>query len=315
MKLILLTLIGLNMLSGCVGRWNKKTCTQTNFSNLGYQEGSLGKRSFANYYNEACIKQKIQIPTSDYTSSYKKGLLIFCSKTKGLNGGTKGEKIINNCKTVVNYTKAYKKGLKSFCSTKNGVKDGFALKSKHILCTSFSAYMTGYIKGKKEYCSKDKGYEHGFTNNNQDERCISYLSYSSGYTKGQKYFCSPENGIKIGEKGSDFPKRCLSSGLTFKTNFNKGRKTFLKKILKDKETTLTFENKNYEHIRNDLQDAQFALSRLAKHSTDPTVVHKRALIDFKITSLQSKRSSQKKIVNLLKSQVYNIKKEINNLNI
>ncbi len=305
--------MSLNILSGCAHRWNKKTCAQTNFVDLGYQEGSLGKSSSANDYNQACLKQRIQIPTSNYTSSYKKGLSVFCSNNKGLNGGILGEKIIKNCKTVVNYAKAYKKGLKSFCSTKRGVKDGFAMKPEYVLCASFSAYTIGYTKGKKEYCSSDKGHGHGFTGINEDTQCISYSDYTSGYIRGKRYFCSPENGIKMGKKGESLPKKCISTGSTFKVSFNKGRKIFLIKALKDKETALTFEYQNYEHIRNDLENTQFSLSRLPKQSTDSAIVHKRTRMNLTIASLKSKRDSQKQVVKDLKSQVYNIKKQLNHL--
>ncbi|MGH1469465.1 MAG: DUF2799 domain-containing protein [Bdellovibrionales bacterium] len=313
MKLIILAILSLGLLSGCAGRWNEKTCTETNFSDLGYQEGSGGKNNSGNYYNQACLKKKVQISVSDYNSGYKRGLVAFCSDSKGLNDGSAGKEMFNNCRTIKTYTSAHRRGLRSFCSTKRGVEDGFAMKSEYILCTSFSAYTTGYAKGKKEYCSSDRGYEHGFAGSDKDARCVSYSRYKAGYSKGQKYYCSPENGTKIGEKGDSFPEKCATAGLTFKKNFNKGRISFLSRVLKDKQTAITFERQNYERLRDDLQDTQFALNRLPKYSTDPAVADERARIDSDIAGLQRKRDSQRKTVEDLEEQVYNVKREITDL--
>lgn len=313
MKFTILSLLCLCLFSGCAGLWNKKTCTETNFSDLGHQEGSTGKNDSGNYYNQACLKKNVQIPVVDYSIGYKKGLGVFCTDSKGLNDGSAGKKTFQNCHTVRAYTATHKIGLKSFCSIKKGVQDGFSMKDEYILCTSFSAYTVGYANGKKEFCSSDRGYEHGFAENNQDTRCVSYTSYKYGHSKGQKYFCSPENGVKLGEKGETFPSKCNGSRSLFKKSFNKGRTSFLIKALRDKETSVAFERQNYEHLRDDLQDSQFAVSRLPKYSTDPSVAEERSRIDSQIINLQNKRDSQKKVVEGLESQIYKIKQEVNGL--
>lgn len=313
MKSFILILLSLALFSGCSGRWNEKTCVETNFQDLGYQEGSKGADSRGNYYNQACLKKKVQIPIQDYNSGYQGGLFAFCTKSKGKRDGSAGKNIFANCRTIKAYTTAHRDGLKSYCSTEKGVQDGFSMKSEYILCTSFSRYTLGYANGKKEYCSSDRGYEHGYGGLNKDARCVSYSHYKSGFSKGQKFYCSAENGSSIGERGDKFPEKCSRSGGAFRRSFSKGRVLFLEKVLKDKETAITFERQNYERLRDDLQDSQFSLNRLPKYSSDPSVLDERERIESGIVRLQSKRNKQRRVVEGLEEQVYDVKKEISEL--
>jgi hypothetical protein len=309
--LILMTL--LTLFGGCASRWNEKTCSETDFSQLGYQEGSAGQTSKINAYNQSCFKKKVQIPMQDYTTGYQKGLAVFCSPSKGFTDGSKGAQMLNNCTSITAYTSAHRNGLKGFCSIEKGVQDGFAMRQEVILCTSFSAYTIGYKKGRKEYCTSDRGYEHGFAGRNKDSRCVVYSAYKSGYAKGQKYYCSPENGTKLGEKGSTFPQKCEQSGQTFRKNYNRGRVKFLTRAIRDKETSITFERQNYERVRDELQDTQFELGRLPKYSNDPDVENRRSKIDSNISDLKSRRDNQRQNLETLESELFEMKNEVNKL--
>jgi len=313
MKKTVFLMILFSILSGCAGRWNEKTCTETNFGQLGYQEGSAGQNSRINSYNQSCLKKNVQIPMQDYTDGYQKGLSVFCSPSKGQSDGSQGHQMHNNCTSVKAYTAAHRKGLKSFCSTEKGVQDGFAMRQEVILCTSFSAYTIGYKKGRREFCSSDRGYEHGFAGRSEDSRCVMYPPYKSGFAKGQKYFCSPENGTKLGEQGRIFPKKCESSGTAFRRNFSRGRVKFLTKSMRDKETSVTFERQNYERVRDELQDTQFELGRLPKYSTNPDVEAQRGQIESAIADLKTRRDQQRQALENLESEIYNMKSEINRL--
>jgi|GEM_PF-2256529 len=313
MKKVLVLAISLTLFGGCAGRWTKKTCEETNFTQLGFQEGSSGQSSKVNSYNQSCFKNKVQIPMQDYKSGHQKGLASFCSASKGYTDGSKGNQMHNNCTSIDAYTSAHRKGLKTHCSTQKGVQDGFAMRSEVILCTSFSAYTVGYKKGRKEYCTSERGYEHGFTGKEKDSRCVVYSSYKTGYTKGQSYFCSPKNGIKLGEKGTAFPQKCEKAGAVFTRNYNKGRTIFLTKTIKNKESSITFERQNYERVRDELQDAQFELGRLPKYSTDPDVESNRSRIESNIATLRSRRDSQRQALEALENEIYEMKNEVNKL--
>jgi hypothetical protein len=308
-----LLIVSVLVLEGCASRWTAKTCTETNFEDLGYQEGSKGINSRINSYNQSCLKKKVQIPIRKYKNGYQKGLAVFCSPEKGRSDGSGGLNIHNNCGSIKAYITAHKKGLRSFCSTEKGVQDGFSMKPEVILCTSFTAYNVGYKKGKKEYCTSDRGYEHGFAGQNQDSRCVVYTAYKTGFSKGQKYFCSPENGTKLGKKGSVFPRKCETAGRTFRRNYNKGRAEFLTSAVREKESELTFERQNYERVRDDLQDAQFALGRLPKYSTDPNVAEDRNRIESSIQNLRSRRDAQRNIVEELTGQIQDMRDEVRDL--
>ncbi len=313
MKLTLLATLSLLALSGCSGRWNEKTCHETNFEDLGYQEGSTGGNSNAEQYNQACLKKKVQIHLSKYNSGYKRGLIAFCSSNKGINDGSAGKQMFPNCRSIKTYSQAHRKGLRSYCTTQKGVQDGFSMRPERILCTSFSNYTSGHAKGKKEYCSSDRGYDHGYKGLNQDARCAKYSRYKSGFAKGQRFYCSAENGTSIGKNGDKFPKKCSKAGGKFRRNFSKGRVYFLEKVLKEKRTAVTFERQNYERLRDDLQDSQFSLNRLPKYSKDPSVLDERERVERHITRLQAKRNQQRRVVEDLETQMYDIKGEISDL--
>lgn len=299
--------------SSCASRWSSKTCTETNFGDLGYQEGSSGKANLINSYNQACLKKKVQIPIRDYKIGYQKGLLVFCSPEKGFAEGSKGQNLQSLCGSTEAYTKAYKKGLRGFCSTAKGVQDGFAMRPEIIVCTSFSSYTLGYKKGKKEYCTSDRGQEHGFAGEEPDSRCIVYPAYKTGYSKGQVYFCSIENGAKLGEKGAPFPDKCMKAGLRFKSSYNKGRVKFLTTAVREKRTGVTFERQNYERIRDELQDMQFALGRFPKHSIDPNVDSEKVDLMNSIQRLRVKRDQQRDLLEGLESEIYDMENEIRDL--
>ncbi len=151
MKIIFLCFL-LSALTSCSSRWSLETCKETNFKDLGYQEGSDGKISKMTIYNQKCLKKGVQIPTSKYNEGYKKGLLAFCSDIKGQSDGSSGGQMHTNCRSIEAYSKAYKAGLSSFCSTEKGVNDGFSMKPEHVNCTSFDKYNKGFAKGKQEFC-------------------------------------------------------------------------------------------------------------------------------------------------------------------
>ena len=313
MEKALLLIITFTLFGGCAGRWNPKTCAETDFRQLGYSEGSAGGVSRINSYNQSCFKKKVQIPMKDYTEGYQKGLAAFCSSEKGFSDGANGNQMFNNCTSVAAYTDAHRKGLRNFCSIEKGVQDGFAMRQEIILCTSFSAYTIGYKKGRKEYCTSERGHEHGFEGRNEDSRCVMYSNYKNGFARGKKYFCSSENGTRLGEKGRSFPQKCEQAGALFRRNFNRGRIKYLAKTLRDKETSITFERQNYERIRDELQDTQFELGRLPKHSKNSDVDNRRHEIEDSISDLKSRRDSQRQALESLEAEVLGIRSEMNQL--
>ncbi len=116
----------------------------------------------------------------------------------------------------------------------------------------------------------------------------------------------------MGEKGDDFPKQCAQNN-AFRISYDKGRKTFLTSVLKDKQTALKFERQNYERLRDDLQDAQFELGRLPKYRNDQQTVLERNRINESIRSLQNRRNRQRDAVEALEAQIVDIEQEVQSL--
>lgn len=308
-----LALIHLLMLA-CSPRWSAETCSQTDFNQLGYTEGSQGKASHVDAYNQSCLKKKVNINITAYNLGYLKGLDLFCSASKGKIQGSQGKNPSDVCLQKDVYMKAYESGLKGFCSSEKGTADGYNMNPMNQLCTSYYAYKVGYKAGVKQYCSFERGLEDGFAGKEPLGACMAY-PYSKGHKKGQANFCLPENGLKLGQNGTEFPVKCeATGGYAFKKAFNKGRIEFLSMELRSKETSLKFERQNYEQQRDELQDLQFAIQRLPKYSQDPAVLEERKRIDQKILNLQNGRNEQRRKVNNLETEIINIKAEISSLN-
>lgn len=309
MKRLIFTLLTLTLITSCA-HWNKKRCAETDFNQLGYAEGSRGADSKITSYNQACLKKDVKIDMQAYNNGYKNGLKAFCTPQSAADLGIIGQDPHRNCQMNDSYMKAYENSLKKFCSVERGTKDGFAMVGRNTLCTPYSSYNIGYKNGVKNFCSFEKGQEDGFDNRAKNTQCSSYKAYSQGYSKGQKNFCSPENGKRMGEAGKPFPEKCYKSGKTFELAFNSGRKIYLSKSIKELEVNIGFERRNYESLRDELQDAQFSFSNMPKYSRDPEVVREKGDLQNRIEDLRKRRDNQRTKLTRIEQELNGLKSEL-----
>lgn len=305
---MVLGLLAVSMLTSCA-HWNKKRCAETDFNQLGYTEGSQGADSKIVSYNQACLKKDVNIDMSAYNSGYKRGLEAFCTPQSGSDLGIAGQEPHRNCQMNDTYMKSYENSLKKFCNVERGTKDGYAMIGQNTLCTPYSSYNIGYKNGVKNYCSYEKGQEDGFDNKAKNTQCSSYKAYTTGYAKGQTNFCSPDNGKRMGEKGKAYPEKCYKSGKAFELAFNSGRKIYLGKSIKELEVNIGFERRNYESLRDELQDAQFNFSNMPKYSRDPELVSEKEDLQNRIQELRKRRDSQRSKLTRIEQELNELKSE------
>lgn len=298
------------LLSGC-GGWSKTKCVTTNFESIGYDRGAKGLSNKGDSIYGACLKKEISVDVKAYDKGYDRGLKAYCSDSKGYSRGKQGKEAQDVCTPVKTYMAGHDRGLKAYCTIDRGTKDGYALAEKNRACLSYSTYMVGYKNGSESYCSNEKGQEDGFAGAEMHVKCSSFAAYRTGYKGGVKNYCSPENGLRLGEKGEEVPSRCTDS--SFKTAYNKGRKIFIKQRVKDLNTYLDYEKRNYENLRDELQDAQFSYSNLPKDSLTPDQKKRKSELYRRIKKLTKERDSQRAKVTEMEAELADLTVEINRL--
>jgi hypothetical protein len=306
----LLSLCVLLLLAGC-GGWSKTKCSESNFEALGYDRGVRGLTSRGDQINATCLKKKVSIDLNSYNKGYQQGLKAYCTDGKGNENGRLGQKPISVCTGIKQYMTGYNNGLKSYCTVEKGTKDGYALRPKLDVCLSYSQYLLGYKNGLKTFCSNEKGQEDGFSGVEMHATCSAYESYTSGYKKGISNFCMPENGLRLGEKGADFPQKCTKS--SFKSAYNKGRGLFIKQRMKDLNTNLDVEKRNYENLRDELQDAQFAFQNLSQSGLTEEQRQQRRELSDRIRRLRKERDNQRSKVTEMETELRTLKSDLESL--
>jgi len=297
-------------LAAC-GGWSKKKCQSTDFSSMGYSRGSKGKIGLSDHINSTCLKKGVAINVSSYQEGYDNGLKTFCSDSKARRDGGDGHDPINICKSNPSYMRAYDKGLKTYCTVDRGIKDGYALSEKAVVCLNTKAYLTGHKNGVKTFCSFEKGQEDGFLGSKMNSKCISQSGYKDGHKSGLLNFCKPENGKRLGEKGEERPKRCTKS--EFRASYDQGRTLFLTKKVKNLSSKLEIENRNYQNLRDELQDAQFSYQELSQREATPRTDERKRNLTHDIRKLKKERNEQREIVTELESELSTLKSELSDL--
>ena len=306
----LIALAILLLLAGC-GGWSKSKCADTNFEAIGYDRGLRGLSNRGDSINAACMKKDVSIDLNGYNRGYKQGIKAYCTDGKGNEKGRLGQAPHRVCTGTKHYMVGYDRGLKTFCTSEKGTKDGYSLAPKLEVCLTYSAYLNGYKNGVKTFCSFDKGQEDGFANAEMNSTCASYSGYTSGYKKGIKNYCMPENGVRLGENGAERPVKCTSD--SFKAAYNKGRGRFIQQRMKDITTNLDIEKRNYENLRDELQDAQFSYQNLqGKELSEEQKDEKRELSD-RIRRLRRERDRQRNKVYDMEAEVRALKADLDNL--
>ena len=304
---LIISLSLFSLLAGC-GGWSKKKCSESNFEALGYERGSRGLRGRGDQINTACAKKEVIIDLNSYNQGYNRGLKAYCTSEKGNEKGRLGQTPQAVCSGVQRYMKGYDRGLKSYCTIEKGTKDGYSLKPKVEVCLTYSTYLIGYKNGIKSYCSKEKGQEDGFSGTEMLAKCSGHSAYVSGYKKGKSNFCMPENGLRLGERGAEFPQKCTKK--SFKAAYNKGRGLYIQQRMKDLNNNLDVENRNYENLRDELQDAQFAYQNLSQSNLSEGQREQRRELSDRIRRLRKERDKQRKKVTYMEAEIRSLKSDL-----
>lgn len=112
--ILLSAVFALLFLSSCA-TLKKDDCVEGNWSGIGFNDAAAGLKSGSQFgaHTKACSKYKITPNTAQYNSGYKKGLLQFCTASKGYKHGVEKEEYYAVCPQGLqrNFLKGYLAGL------------------------------------------------------------------------------------------------------------------------------------------------------------------------------------------------------------
>ena len=114
----------------------------------------------------------------------------------------------------------------------------------------------------------------------------------------------------MGEKGTAYPEKCYKTGKSFELAFNNGRKIYLGRSIKELEVNIGFERRNYESVRDELQDAQFSFSNMPKYSRDPELVREKEDLENRIQDLRKRRDRQRSKLTRIEQELNKMKSEM-----
>lgn len=158
-------------LSGCVQHLNLAQCQNTNWEQVGINDGSAGRpmRDLQKDIDD-CAKLKFTLNTDPYKKGYTQGARQFCSPSynDGLNAGQQGlaESSISarqafcsqaHVKLILkNFNQGWQKGIGSFCTASNGYNIGVRGQAAPNVCPSRfkGRFMKAWHKGARAYCQK-----------------------------------------------------------------------------------------------------------------------------------------------------------------
>lgn len=274
-KATLFIIVGLFFV-GCTPYWNPKRCQSTNWSQLGYSDGSAGKQNSSGSYSAACSKAGANINIGGYNQGYKEGINRFCSYDAGKGAGVSNSTL-------------------------------------HPVCQRFDKYMKGYEAGLKVFCSSENGYAAALAGEKAVSKCMGYKGYSSAFRRGERDFCSKKNGFNLGKSGKPFPEKCEREDRSFERSYNKGRIAHLEEVLKETEGDLSIERQAYERLRDQLQDLQYDLGRIPRYTNDPYLIEQRAQIERNIEEVRNLRDRKRDDVERMDHDVREIRNEMSSL--
>lgn len=183
-----ITIILLGTLSACASL-SKSECNTANWQQIGYEDGSQGKKSTRlQAHRKACAKHNVTPNSEDYDQGYQKGIKVYCTYDKGLLAGKRGRNTNAVCPADTDYQTGYQEGLNLFCSNSKGIKDAERGYKAHGLCLSNPNYNKGYEYGLSNYCTYDNGFDLGFSNKTYNSICPSFLEeeFLDGYDLGNQ---------------------------------------------------------------------------------------------------------------------------------
>ncbi len=113
------------LLAGCASHLSKEQCLNTNWNQLGYQDGLQGKQRNLEQDTLDCDQYKLRVDTKAYNDGNQAGLAKFCTYQQGYQFGSKGKGNPGTCGSNTSaFNRGYLKGSTRYCSL---TANGFAL--------------------------------------------------------------------------------------------------------------------------------------------------------------------------------------------
>ena len=178
-------------LSGCAMHMSQQECANTNWNQLGFNDGTRGAahRDLDQDVSD-CAKFKINVNAKAYEDGYQSGLARYCSYNKGRSLGNSGSQKSSVCNngSFPSFQRGYKDGIRQYCTYQRGVSIGATGKANPGVCHGGS-FNQGFNKGIAEFCRhSNNGYSLGRTGKaypagcSQDRFPAFYESYQRGQT-------------------------------------------------------------------------------------------------------------------------------------
>lgn len=143
-------------LAGCAPVMTKAQCQNTNWYQVGYQDGQRG--SFQRNLKpdiKACNKYHMSVDTGKYRQGWNGGVAVFCKPTNAFNLGVAGKTFNNICPSnlVAEFNKQWKAGLVKYCTPAQGYSLGRAGKGMPTFCAPDQepAFSHAYSQGRALY--------------------------------------------------------------------------------------------------------------------------------------------------------------------
>lgn len=193
------------LLSSCAHHLSKQACENTNWAQMGFQDGQQGKgqRDFSGYIKD-CNKFHISINTDVYARGWDKGTAKYCypSKQAGQQWGQSG--------------KSY--------DQMSADRSAFCDMANHPL--KLDLFKQGFNVGIKSFCTYQKGYDIAMAAQQLPGVCPANLqkAFMSGWNNGVAKFCgNTANGFALGKAGKSLPGVCNTTAYSaFKNEYSRG---------------------------------------------------------------------------------------------
>lgn len=207
-KIIKISLAGLVafVLSGCAPHLSQDQCLNTNWDEIGYNDGFNGRmpRDLTNAIKD-CEKFNLSVNTAAYQKGHRRGVKGFChpSTQLGLADGGNGRALNlirsrdNFCRSnelslnLDDYQQGYDKGIVSFCTPERGQSIGSAGQPNPLVCPRglSTAFNRGWNKGVAQFCRNDlTAFDRGRTGQAYPSVCSSarYPHFAAAFYRGAR---------------------------------------------------------------------------------------------------------------------------------
>ena len=139
-------------LSSCASHLSEAECTNMNWKQLGFGDGSAGKYPRTLQKEVAdCSKFKIPVDQTAYHNGWRAGTRQFCQPQNGYNLGVNGQTYNNVCPSdrTAKFTRSWHRGLRRYCTPSTAYNLGRSGRPIPNFCASdqINAFRNSYDEG------------------------------------------------------------------------------------------------------------------------------------------------------------------------